>query len=123
MKLISTKIHGMLDYAFGLLLIGFPWVMGNGGTGAESIIPAVLGICTLASAMMTDYEMGVLHIIPMPTHLLLDFISGILLIVSPWLFGYYEDYLPFVIIGLVEIAVVLFSNTIRDKKKDNDNLI
>jgi hypothetical protein len=37
---------------------------------------------------MTDYEFGLVKTIPMKTHLNIDLISGLLLAVSPWVFGF-----------------------------------
>lgn len=40
---------------------------------------------------MTDFEMGAVRKIPMPTHLKLDVPSGALLAGVPWLLGYARD--------------------------------
>ena len=87
MRFIPTRIHGMMDYAMGLLLIAAPWLFGFARGGAETWIPVLLGVGALLYSMMANYELGVAgH--PMPTHLTLDAGSGLLLAVSPWLFGF-----------------------------------
>jgi hypothetical protein len=36
MKIIPTRVHGMLDYLVGALLIVVPWVLGFTRGGAET---------------------------------------------------------------------------------------
>ena len=59
---------------------------------------------------MTDYELGATRTLSMRTHLTMDFMSGLLLAVSPWLFGF-ADYvwMPHVILGVVEIGAAMFT--------------
>jgi hypothetical protein len=48
-------------------------------------------------------------------HLLLDAASGLLLAVSPWLFGFADRvFWPHLVIGLVEIGAALTTRTIPD---------
>lgn len=112
MKFISTKAHGILDYLMGMLLVASPWVFMFYAGGNESWVPIAIGGTTILMAMLTDYEWGLLRKIPMTIHLVIDFIAGALLAVSPWLFGFSDYvYLPHVIFGAMEIAVVIFSKS------------
>ncbi len=36
MRSIPTRVHGVLDYLVGLLLIGAPWLLGFERGGAET---------------------------------------------------------------------------------------
>ncbi|MGQ4879599.1 SPW repeat domain-containing protein [Billgrantia sp. LNSP4103-1] len=108
MRFISTRVHGMVDYAMGLLLIVAPFLFGFATGGPAQWVPIVLGIIMLAQAVMTKYEMGLMHMIPMPLHLTMDLISGVLLLISPWLFGFASVIVwPHVILGLLEIGASL----------------
>jgi len=112
MRIIPTKIHGILDYVMGLLLIAAPWIFGFAGDGTETLIPVILGASTILYSLFTNYELGISGKISMKTHLAIDLVSGVLLAVSPWLFGFSEYvYLPHVILGLTEVAAVLLSKT------------
>src|SRR3954471_13616511 len=108
MRVIPTRIHGMLDYLVGALLIAAPWLFDFNRGGAETWVPVILGAGALAYSLFTDYELGAVRRIPMPIHLGLDLASGVLLALSPWLFGF-DDYVrgPHVFFGLVEIAAAL----------------
>ena len=112
MHIIPTKIHGILDYAMGLLLIASPWLFDFARDGAETWVPVVLGISTILYSLVTNYELGVSGKISMKTHLGIDLASGIFLALSPWIFGFSDYvYLPHVILGLTEVAAVLLSKT------------
>ncbi len=105
MKLFSTRVHGILDYLMGGLLIASPWLFGFNEGGAETWVPVLLGISVLVYSMLTRYEYGVFKTLSMKTHLTLDIIGGIFLAASPWIFGFNEYvYLPHLILGISEIA-------------------
>jgi SPW repeat len=104
--MISSRTHGFIDYAMGILLIAAPWLLGFADGTAAQWVPVVLGIVMLGQAVMTDYELGLMRVIPFSVHLAMDFALGILLAASPWLFGFSgRVYWPHLILGLAEIGV------------------
>lgn len=112
MRFLPTRIHGMLDYLIGLLLIAAPWVLGFADGGAEQWVPVILGAGVIMYSLITDYELSIARIIPMPVHLGLDIMGGALLAVSPWLFGFSEEvWLPHVVVGVLEIGAGLVTHT------------
>lgn len=107
--MISTKVHGYLDYMMGLLLIVAPFIF-RFPEGAATYLPIVLGAGTFVYSLMTDYELGLLKVIPMKGHLGIDLMAGLLLIAAPWLFGFADImFWPFVILGLVEVGASLLT--------------
>lgn len=105
MKFINTKTHGYLDYLMGVFLIIAPWVFNLEGSAPESVLLIAVGVGVILYSLLTDYELGVAGMIPMGVHLALDVLSGILLALSPWLFGFADRvYLPHLILGLLEIG-------------------
>lgn len=112
MRFIPTSIHGVLDYLVGALLIAAPWVFGFASQGPDTWIPVVLGAGAIGYSLFTDYELGLVRRIGMKTHLGLDFGSGLLLAVSPWLFGFAEHvWVPHVVFGILEIGAALSTET------------
>ena len=110
MRFIPTKIHGYLDYLMGLLLIAAPWLLDFARGGAETWVPVVLGAGVILYSLLTDYELGALRRLSMPTHLTLDLLGGIFLAASPWIFGFADYvYLPHLIFGIMEIGVSLMT--------------
>jgi len=112
MKLINTKLHGFLDYIVGIVLIAMPWIIGLDTGAASGMVFLVAGIMALVYSIFTRYELGLIKIIPMPAHLLLDIFSGAVLAGSPWIFGFSDAmYLPYLIFGLFEIVAAIVTDT------------
>lgn len=112
MNIISTKVHGVLDYLVGALLIAAPWIFDFNRGGAETWVPVILGAGAILYSLFTDYEYSISRSISMKTHLILDVISGILLAASPWIFGFNDFvYLPHLIFGILEIGVSAMTQT------------
>jgi|SRR5690606_25243879 len=107
--MIPTKIHGFLDYSMALLLILLPFLLVF-PSGSATNIPILLGLLTIAYSALTRYELGPFKVIPMKLHLIIDFISGVLLIAAPWLFGFADKVVwPFVILGMVEVGASILT--------------
>ena len=111
MKIISTRVHGMLDYTMGLLLIISPWLLGFAEGGPATSVPVVLGAGAIVYSLLTNYELGAAQVISMPAHLWLDGICGLILALSPWLFGFAEYvYLPHLILGILEVGAAAMTD-------------
>lgn len=112
MRFLSTRTHGIADYIIGILLILAPFVLGFDRGGAETWVPVVVGAGLLVVSLFTRYEMGLVHSIPMSAHLGVDLVGGILLAVSPWLFGFADFvWVPHLVVGLLEIGAALITRT------------
>jgi hypothetical protein len=121
MRFISTKVHGILDYLMGALLMATPWLLGFDDNTLITWIPVILGGSTVFYSLFTNYEPGLIKLLPMPLHLIIDFLSGLLLATSPWLFDFADQlYLPHLVLGLTEIVVTLFSHTVSANEKLKD---
>lgn len=107
--MISTRVHGYLDYLMGALLIFAPWLF-NLPDGAATAVPIALGAGTIVYSLITDYELGLLKVLSMKVHLGIDLMAGLLLIAAPWLFGFADQvYWPFVILGIIEVGASLMT--------------
>ena len=110
MKFISTKLHEVLDYLSGILLITLPWIFNFDNGGVAKQVPIILGIMIIIISLFTNYHMRIVKIIPMPMHLSIDVIIGIFLATSPWVFNFKNQvYLPHLIMGIFAICIGLFT--------------
>ena len=115
MRFIPTRTHGVLDYAVGALLIVVPYLLGFADGTAAQWVPQLLGLVAIGGALMTDYELGAMRVIPMPVHLGIDIASGVLLAASPWLFGFADRvFWPHLVVGLFEIGAGLTTRTVPE---------
>lgn len=123
MRVISTRVHGYLDYMMGILLIVCPWLFGFAeGGGLKLWIPVMLGMSAILYSLMTDYELGLSDSLSMRTHLTLDLISGVLLAASPWIFGFADVVsTPHLIIGIAEVGASLITQLHPVKESTNHN--
>ena len=123
MKIISTKVHGVLDYLMGVLLIAAPWLFNFNRDGAETWVPVILGIGVIVYSLFTNYELGLSRLIPMRTHLILDVLSGALLAASPWIFNFDEYvYLPHLILGILEMGAGVMTETAPRLAEDSSTM-
>jgi len=112
MRFISTKIHGFLDYLVGVILVASPWIFKLNANSPEGAIFIVLGITAFAYSIFTNYELGLIRVLPVKFHLALDILSGLILAASPWMFKFHDlVYLPHLVLGLFEIAAGLMTQT------------
>ena len=98
------------DYATGALLLVAPYLFGFATGGIEQWLPQVIGAMIIVMSLFTDYELSMTRAIPLRVHLGMDVVSGALLAVSPWLFGFADViWWPHLLVGLMEIAVVMLT--------------
>jgi hypothetical protein len=112
-------MHGMLDYPVGIVLILAPWIFGFSDVGgAATAVPIVIGVLVLAQSVMTDYELSLVDVLPLRTHLAMDVVAGIVLALSPFVFGFSDEgtnaWLPHVLVGLGLIGSGLMTQPERE---------
>src|SRR4051794_38931909 len=103
---ISTKAHGVVDYATAGVLLAAPMVLPAHRRRSRLLLCGA-GAGILGTSLATDYELGVRRRIPMRAHLALDAATGALLLAAPWVGGGRRrvgDWLPHVLVGASEIG-------------------
>ena len=112
MKFISSRIHGVLDYMVALVLIIAPIALGfRAESAAAFFIPLAGGLGLLLYSMFTDYSSGLRRMISFRLHLVIDFVAGVTLLASPFVFGFGGvPRLFFAIVGASVIAVVALTD-------------
>jgi predicted membrane metal-binding protein len=110
-QFISTKMHGVADYLAGIVITASPWLFGFRDVGGAALfIPVVFGTLLTLMTIFTRHEMGLIKVVPMQVHLTLDMLTGFLLIVAPFLYGFYHNvFLPHLLLGLFLFGSALFT--------------
>jgi hypothetical protein len=116
MRIIPTFVHGIADYVLGVVLLVLPNLFGFADLGGPAVwIPRILGIVDLLQSFATNYELGVLKILPMKVHLANDYVVSLFFAASPWLFGFSHRpanvWVPSLVIGVLVFVVSLMTRT------------
>lgn len=113
MRLLTTRAHAALDYLLGALLLGAPWLFHFAQNPAATGVSAGIGAALLVYSALTQYELALARRLDIPVHLWLDGGAGLLLAVSPWLFGFDRDvWAPHVAIGVLLVVAALLTDTL-----------
>lgn len=115
-RFIPTKVHGALDYIVAIALVLAPMIFGFSEVGGAAVtVPVVLGVGLFLYSLFTGYEWGLVKVLSMPYHLMIDVVAAAFLALSPFLFGFADQslnvWLPHVVVGAAVILVVIFSET------------
>jgi hypothetical protein len=110
MKAISSKAHGVIDYIMGIFLISTPGLFGFARGGPEAWIMIIIGGAIIVMSLFTDYEAGLVRAIPFNVHLWIDGLAGIILLLSPWIFGFSEFVMwPHIILGVLGAGAAMMT--------------
>ena len=108
--MLSSRTHAAIDYVVGVLLILAPYLFGFADGGPAQMVPMILGAGLILYSLLTRYELSLAKLIPYPVHLGIDALGGLVLLVSPWLFGFTGSvWWPHVVVGIAELGVVALS--------------
>ena len=112
-RFLPLKVHNALDFIVGIALILAPNIFGFSDVGGAAVmIPRLIGVASIIMGLFTDgYGFAIVKLIPLKVHLMIDFLAGVVLAASPWLFGFADEktnaWLPHVVVGLALVAVSL----------------
>lgn len=115
MRIVSLKVHGILDYITVVVFVISPAVLGFGGL--PSYVSYTLAIVHLLMTLLSDFPCGLLRVIPMKIHKLVEIVVGPVLIVLPWILGFdvYARYF-FMFAGAAIISVGMVTDYFEVKK-------
>ena len=116
MPVLSSRMHGFLDYIVSILLLITPDALGFTSIGGPAVaIPRVIGGLILMQTVLTRYESGLIEILPFSIHLGMEIVFGGFLLASPLLFGFYDEaaivWLPHVLVGAFVLLSALTTET------------
>jgi hypothetical protein len=100
-------LHGLIEYVAGVLFIAAPFVFGF-DDGAATALSLVIGAGILVLAIITDSPVGIVRTLPIEVHVVLDYVLAVILIASPFIFGFRDDdaaVLFFVILGVAHLII------------------
>lgn len=116
MKFISSKMHTIIGLIVGVALIIAPWLFMFADIGGAAVmVPIYVGIFIIFSELTTTSSASPFKLIPMKAHILLDILTGLFLLLSPWFFAFSDEpmnaWVPHVIVGILVVGYALMTRT------------
>lgn len=121
MKILNSKIHGIIDYAFILLLWVSPTILGLDEKATHFSI--ILGGIHLTLTIFTKFELGLLRIIPFKIHGIVELLVPFLLIGVAFYLGNVEnDFSRNYFFGIAASVFLTWLLTDYNSYSDNKNI-
>jgi hypothetical protein len=115
---IPAFVHGLIEYAVGALLVAAPFLFAFDSDTATAV-SIVAGVALLIIAASTAMSTGLIKSIPVPAHVILDYALAILLIASPFIFGFDDDGTAtafFIVLGVVHLLITIATRFLREEE-------
>jgi hypothetical protein len=106
---ISRFVHGVIEYAAGVLLIAAPFLF-DFKDGAATAVSIIAGVVAFVIAASTEGASSMIDSIPISVHVLLDFVFAAVLLASPFLFTFTDESAPtafFIVLGVAHLLVTI----------------
>lgn len=120
--MISLRVHNILDYVVGVVLLVCPWLFGFGEVMAARNLFVWGGIALIAYSLLTNYYYAIARVIPLGVHMTLDALLGIVVILGPALFGYRDlitggQYALHIVLGIGALGLVALTRPRTESAK------
>ncbi len=105
MKVISSRLHSYIDY----IMVLFLWISPTLFDLSDPVDTTVyiLGGLHLIITLLTNFEGGIIKLIPLPGHGLIELIVAIFLVLGPWILGVSENPTDKAYLILVSVVILL----------------
>jgi len=104
--------HGLLEYGIGILAIAAPFLFSFDHNGAIAL-SVLMGAAILVLGGLTDGPTGIVRNLPVASHVVLDVVVGVVLVVAPFVFGFTEDAAATAFMVLLGLAFLVLTFTTR----------
>jgi len=106
---IPRFLHGILEYALGVLFIAAPFVF-NFDSGAATGMSVAVGVLILILAAVSEGPVSLVNQLPVLLHVAVIYLLSIFLIAAPFLLGFADEVPPrnfFIISGVLLLLVTI----------------
>jgi hypothetical protein len=85
---VTLNMHAAIEPIAAIVLIASPWIFGFSDNSTAKIVMIVIGAIMLISGSMTDWRLSLTRLIPLRVHFMTDLVLGVVLVISPFIFGF-----------------------------------
>jgi SPW repeat len=87
---VPLFVHGLVEYGAGALSILAPFLF-SFDSDVATAVSILLGAGIIVLGFMTEAPTGVARNLPIASHVVIDYVLSLFLIVSPFIFGFSDD--------------------------------
>lgn len=121
---IPRFVHGILEYALGVLFIAAPFVF-DFNSGAATGMSVAVGVLVLILAAVSDGPVSLVNQLPLLLHVALLYVLSIFLVAAPFLLGFSDEVAPrnfFMISGVLLLLITIGTRFRRTEPDDKRGL-
>jgi hypothetical protein len=99
---VPLALHGLIEYGIGVLTVAAPFVFDFDDDLAIAIA-IVMGTLIVIFGLATQAPTGVFRTLPLDSHIVLDYVIALILVIAPFVAGFTGDHAAlayFLIIGV-----------------------
>ena len=118
MRFISSKTHTVIGLAVGVILLFAAQLFGFATDQVATNVTIAVGLFIILSELITTSRISPLKLVPMRIHIVLDYVTGIFLAASPWIFGFDEIvWIPHVLVGILTVGYAALTDPASEVEK------
>jgi SPW repeat len=109
---IPLRLHAMIEPVVGLLFIAAPWIFGFSDASDATTVSIVLGVLVLLTGLSTRWRMGVVKMLSLGAHRMMDLLVAVVAIVAPFVLGFSDNGAAtrfLIIMGALEAGTALMT--------------
>jgi hypothetical protein len=106
---VPLAMHGVAEYGIGVLSIAAPFFFNFDSDGA-TVVSALVGAGVLVLAVVTDSPTGIARTLPIASHIVIDYVLSLFLVVAPFIFSFTDDNAAtayFIVVGVVYLLLTI----------------
>jgi hypothetical protein len=81
-------MHAGIEPIAAIILILSSWIFGFSSNGAAQAVTIIIGALMLVAGSLTDWRLSLMRLIPLRLHFMTDLLLGVVLVISPFIFGF-----------------------------------
>jgi hypothetical protein len=99
---VPLFVHGVVEYGFGALSIVAPFLF-SFDSDIATAVSILLGAAIIVMGFSTEAPTGITRSLPIASHVVLDYVVSLFLLVSPFVFGFTDkrnETAYFIVLGI-----------------------
>jgi SPW repeat len=109
---VTLSMHVLIEYGVAVLTLLAPFLFSFDSTTAK-LVSVLVGAGILVLAVVTDAPTGIARTLPVASHVVLDYVLALFVIVAPFVFGFSDDDTAatayFIVLGVAYVLLAVLT--------------